>query len=272
MLIAQLSDLHVKRPGTRLYGRVDTAAMAARALAEVARLDPPPDLVALTGDLADGGLAEEYAHLRRLLAPLRTPWVAIPGNHDDREAFRAAFGDQPWMPSEGFVQYAIDDRFALRIVALDTVLPGEDRGELCDARLAWLETTLARAPGRPTVVLMHHPPFVTQLARMDAYGLDGRERFAAIVARHPQVELIACGHVHRHVHALVGGRAAVIAPSTAHQLALDLRPDAPLRFRLEPPGWLLHAWGREGRVTHVARSGDFGEPHPFREPDEADDG
>src|SRR5947207_1143204 len=106
MLIAQLSDPHVPAPGKLLYGRVDTAAFFARAVHAVAALDPLPDLVVLTGDLVDEGEPEEYAHLRELLAPLRMPVFAIPGNHDVRAPFRAAFAADGYLPADGFLHYA----------------------------------------------------------------------------------------------------------------------------------------------------------------------
>lgn len=269
MLIAHISDPHIKRPGKLAYRRVDTAAMLQRCVAELLRLDPQPDLIVLTGDLADFGLAEEYAHLKTLLAPLSAPLLAIPGNHDEREAMRTAFADGGYLPAIGFLQFAVDDRFPLRIVGLDTVVPQEGRGELCAERLAWLDEALARQPHRPTLLLMHHPPFATGIGHMDDIGLTGREAFAEIVARHPQIELILCGHLHRNIQTAVGGARVLTCPSPAHQVALDLRPDAPSCFRMEPPGYLLHRW-HDGRiVSHSAVIGNYAGPFPFYDPDGA---
>src|SRR3954468_21474648 len=91
MIIAHISDPHVVVPGALLYGRVDTADFLKRAVADLNRLDPPPDIVVITGDLVDKGEPEEYDRLRALLAPLAMPIFVIPGNHDGREALRAAF-------------------------------------------------------------------------------------------------------------------------------------------------------------------------------------
>src|SRR5690348_1407135 len=109
MLIAQISDMHIKPPGTLLYKRIDTAGYLERAVAHVMRLDPRPDLVIATGDLVDGGKPEEYAFLREMLAPLAMPVYLIPGNHDARDAMRAAFSDHAYLPPNGYLQYAIDD-------------------------------------------------------------------------------------------------------------------------------------------------------------------
>lgn len=266
MLIAHITDTHIKPQGRLAYRLVDTAAMLRSAVAQLAALPTPPDLIVHTGDLVDFGMAEEYTYLRELLAPLRTPLVAIAGNHDAREAMADAFRGSGYLPEQGFLQFALN-RGPLRIVGLDTVVPGQSGGELCAERLAWLDATLAAQRDMPTLVLMHHPPFDTGIAHMDAIGLAGREAFAAIMARNAQVQAILCGHVHRPVSALVGGRLAMIGPSIAHQVALDLEPDGPSAFRLEPPGFMLHRW-RDGRLaSHVAVLGDWPGPYPFFDAD-----
>ncbi len=101
MLIAHLSDPHVRPDGVLYQGVVDSNAQFAAAIAHVNALDPRPDLVLLSGDLVDHGHADEYAMLARLLAPLDVPVLAIPGNHDEREAFRQAFAGQSWLPAYG---------------------------------------------------------------------------------------------------------------------------------------------------------------------------
>ncbi len=262
MLIAQITDLHIKLPGRLAYRKVDTAAMLRRCVDTLCALDPQPDLVLITGDLVDLGRPAEYAWLRELLAPLTQPLVVVPGNHDDRDAMRAAFADGGYLPENGFLQFSIDEP-PLRLVGLDTVVPGEGRGELCAERLAWLAATLAAAPAHPTLVLMHHPPFLTGIGHMDDIGLTGREAFEAIIARHPQVQAVLCGHLHRDIQTLVGGRRALTCPSPAHQVALKLSPTAPSCFRMEPPGFMLHHWLDGRLVSHLVPIGDYAGPYPF---------
>lgn len=263
MLIAQISDPHVVSPGALLYGRVDTADFLTRAVAELNRLEPPPDIIVITGDLVDKGEKAEYDHLRHLLAPLAMPVFVIPGNHDAREALRAAFGGDGYLPPDGFLQYAVED-YPVRLVALDTLVPGEGGGELCAARLLWLDRVLAAETRRPTLVMMHHPPFATGIARMDRAGLRGADAFAAIIARHGQVERILCGHLHRAIDRRFAGTVAGTAPSTAHQIRLDLRSGGPLRFMFEPPGYQLHLWRDGALVSHTAVFGDWPGPYKLR--------
>jgi Icc protein len=263
-LACQISDLHIRTPGKLSYQRVDCAAMLARGIEEILRLPQPPDIVLVTGDLVDFGKPEEYAHLRKLLAPLPMPYYLIPGNHDERSALRAAFPEHAYLRQwEPFVQYAIDD-WPVRIVALDTVIPGEGGGRLDAERLAWLDHTLLKERVKPTLVIMHHPPFPTLIGHMDKLGLQGGPALAAVIARHPQVERVLCGHLHRPIEFRFAGTIASTCPSPAHQVALDLDPDAPSAFRMEPPGFQLHAW-REGVgvVSHTAVIGNFAGPFPF---------
>ena len=267
MLIAQITDTHIKLPGKLAYRKVDTAAMLERCVQELLALQPPPDLVLLTGDLVDLGRPEEYAHLKSILAPIKQRIIAIPGNHDERSAMRDAFRSGGYLPpGETFLQFAIDE-YPLRIVGLDTLVPGQGGGELCAQRLAWLDRTLAAKPDTPTLVLMHHPPFITGIGHMDKIGLTGRDEFAAIMERHAQVELILCGHLHRTIRAQVGGRPALTCPSPAHQVALDIDPDAPSCFRMEPPGFMLHWWNGGKLISHTAVIGDYDGPYPFFDPD-----
>ncbi|WP_457819658.1 metallophosphoesterase, partial [Staphylococcus aureus] len=92
-------------------------------IGQLNKLDPQPDVVLLTGDLVDKGTTGEYRMLRALLAPLRAPFLVIPGNHDEREEFRRTFADQDYMPMEGPISYVTDKFGPLRIVAVDVTLP-----------------------------------------------------------------------------------------------------------------------------------------------------
>ena len=262
MLIAQISDTHIKRPGRLAYRHVDTAAMLRACVAQLLALSPRPDLVLITGDLVDRGDPEEYAHLRALLAPLTMPMLVIAGNHDERDAMRSAFADQGYLPDSGYLQYAVD-RGPLRFIGLDTLIPGEGGGRLCSERLGWLDATLSERQACPTLVMMHHPPFETGIAHMDEKGLEGREAYTALIDRHPQVVASLCGHLHRVIVAQVGGRPAMTVPSPAHQVALGLEPDAPSSFRLEPPAFMLHRWAGNQLVSHQAFIGDYGGLFPF---------
>jgi 3',5'-cyclic-AMP phosphodiesterase len=264
MLFCQITDTHIKAGRKKAYGIVDTATMLERCVEQILRLPQRPDAVIATGDLVDYGRPDEYALLRDLLAPLTMPLYLLPGNHDVRDGLRQSFPDHPylqqWAP---FVQYAIDDH-PVRLVALDTVIPMQGGGELCSDRLTWLDRTLARQPEKPTIVALHHPPFATGIGHMDRIGLKGADGLAQVIARHPQVERVIAGHLHRPITQRFAGTVASTCPSPAHQVALDIAPDAADNYVLEPPGFQLHWWNGSALVTHTAYIGEFEGPYPFR--------
>lgn len=256
MLLCQISDPHVVAAGQLAYGRVDTARMLERCVAKVRALSTRPDAVVMTGDLTDHGRADEYELLAEILAPLSMPVYLLCGNHDQREALQSAFPQYGCLRGEGgFVQYTVED-FPVRLVVLDTTVPGEEGGRLCAQRLQWLDRTLA-ASRRPTIVAQHHPPFATGIAAMDGMSLADPQDEEAIIARHPQVERVICGHIHRAVQARFGGTIASICPSTCQQLVLDLAPDAGLGLTYEPAGFQLHLWKGGRLVSHTVPVGDY---------------
>ncbi len=269
-LLAQLTDLHIREPGRLAYGKIDTAAFLRNAVEAVIKLPQAPHAVVLTGDLTDCGRPAEYQHLAQLLAPLPMPIYLIPGNHDERVQLRRSFADHSYLGDDEFIQYTVQiGQQGLRLIALDTVQLAAPHGRLCKKRLQWLSDELDRYRGESVVIAMHHPPFETLIGHMDRIGLlEGADEFAEILARHPRVERVICGHLHRTIYSHVGGTIASTAPSPAHQVCLNLSPGAESAWALEPPGFHLHAWTAPGRmVTHVASIGQFDGPHPFHDGD-----
>lgn len=266
MLIAQISDMHVLRAGTRLFGALDTFGSLAGCVEHLNQLPTRPDAVLVTGDMTNDGEPVDYEALVELLDRLAMPYYPIPGNHDDREHVRRAFRHLGVLPATGPLHYTVE-HLPVGLIALDTVVPGQTHGHLGAEQLAWLEATLDAAPDRPTIVFLHHPPFPTGIDHMDAIRLADAEALRAIIARHAQVERVACGHLHRAIQVRWAGTVAVTAPSTAHQVALTLGPGDAARWIAEPPGALLHLW-REGMglVTHVSYIGDYGALQRFDHP------
>ena len=195
------------------------------------------------------------------------PYHLVPGNHDEREALRAAFADHAYLPPSGYLNYAIEDH-PVRLIGLDTVVAGRPHGEICRERLDWLEAALAAAPDRVTLIFMHHPPFLTGIRHMDVQNCRNAEALGAVVARHPQVQLLLCGHIHRAIETSWNGIAALIGPSPTHAVAFDLSPDGPPALMLEPPACRLVHLTEDGRlVSHLTFIGAFDGPHPFFHPD-----
>jgi 3',5'-cyclic AMP phosphodiesterase CpdA len=262
MLIAQITDPHIKTEGRLAYRTVDTAANLGRCIRHLLGLKQPPDVVLMTGDLTDFGREDEYRVLRRLIAPLTMPVYVIPGNHDERGNFRKAFFDHAYLPPAGDMCYVIDD-YPLRMIGLDTTIPGKPGGEVCPARLEWLDHQLRARPDAPTLLFMHHPPIITGIEHMDVQNCANADALGDVLELHPQVLQILCGHVHRPIHTLWRGVMVSIAPSASHYVALDLGENPPRDFYLEPPSVHLHQWRDGSLVTHLSFVGAFEGPHPF---------
>ena len=248
VLIAQISDTHVLDPTSDEERWVDNNRRLAQAVRSLNDERPAPAAVLATGDLVNDGAPGELAELASLLEPLSAPLLPIPGNHDDRDGFRKIF-DMPWS-DEGHLSWAVD-LGPIRVVGLDTVIPGEHGGALDGEREGWLRATLAAGSDRPTLIAMHHPPFTSGIASMDCSALTGAATFAAVLSENCQVLRVGCGHLHRPVQATVAGVATSVGLSTVHHVALDLDPTAPIQFIRDPAGYQLHHFDGASWVTHT---------------------
>lgn len=276
MLIAQVSDFHLKPEGLLAYAVADTASALKKAVEHINHLAPRPQLVLMTGDLVDEGAPDAYVLLKEVLGCLIPPFVMVPGNHDDKALLRRTFPDHRYLEhaveedGEDYLCYVLED-FPLRLIGLDTVKPGEHGGGLGPQRMAWLEKTLASNPKRPTVVFMHHPPFASAIGHMDKEIFKGWREFHALLSEHTQVERVLCGHLHRPIFRRIGPTVVSSCPAIGMQLYLDLREDAPSTFIMEPPSLMLHLWtslwGEETLLTHTSiipdHRGQYSGPHPF---------
>jgi 3',5'-cyclic AMP phosphodiesterase CpdA len=270
VLIAQISDLHIKAPDTLAYGRVDTAKALERCVAALNEFSPAPDFVVISGDLVDTPTRQEYDHLKRLLAPLKLPVAAIPGNHDSRDMMRAAFPEGAYAFSSG----PLNQRLAvggLDLLLLDSSVAGKPHGELDASTLQWLDAALARDANRPALLFLHHPPFIAGIWHMDCQNLINAGELAGVVRPHPRLRLIATGHVHRATLTMFAGVPTTICPAPNHAVDLDLAHLREPSFKVEPPAFHLHCWfageGFGSVVTHQVPIGQFDGPHPFFGPD-----
>ena len=253
MLIAQITDIHLGfeqgNPDELNRRRLD------RTLAALAALDPLPDLLLATGDIADAGEDPgAYAAFRDAVAGLPFPvWPAL-GNHDGRAAFADAWPELP--RPDGFCQYEIDNG-PLRILVLDTLEDGRHGGGFCETRARWLGERLGEAPERPTLLVLHHPPVESGLSWMTENPRAGWiGRIEAVVSAHRNVVGAVAGHLHRPIVTAWAGTVLAVCPSTAPQVALDLgemdpeRPDGRPMIVAEPPAFALHLWNGRHLLTH----------------------
>jgi 3',5'-cyclic-AMP phosphodiesterase len=266
--MGQLSDAHLVEPGRLAMGEVDTPTCLADAVHALSALRPSLDLVVCHGDLTDHGTSAEYELAGTLLGSIGAPVLLLPGNHDDLDGIRALM-DGP-LPAPATFAPAGGERFdgvvegPVRVIALDTARPPADGGTLGPDQLDWLDSTLGMGGESPVVIVMHHPPFRTGLAEMDSIGLDpaAAEELAKVVARHPTVERVCAGHVHRATNRRWAGTVAATVPGVAHSISYDVQGGA-LAWSLEPPAVGVVTWGPDlGLVAHQVAVGTY-PAHPY---------
>ncbi len=204
MLIAQISDCHIVEPGGTMADRVDPSPGLAHAVDYLNGLGDAVDLVIGTGDLVNDGIGPQYDQLQSILGHLAAPFLAVPGNHDDRSELRSRYGDLPAGGPDDPIDHVIemDD---VTLICLDTNRPGEHAGFLDDGQLAWLDRALADSRPNPTLLVQHHPPFRSRIDAMDRYRLDAIDAEIAILGRHDHLIGVIGGHYHRAMQSTVGG-------------------------------------------------------------------
>ena len=249
MNIAQITDTHIQRRESSDPRGVARAENLRRCIAHINARGSAVDAVVHTGDITDDGSAEATLHARDLLRDLVAPVYIIAGNRDDRHAVRSTFADHGYLPSESWHLSYVIEAGPVRVVALDSVEAGSPGGHVCAERLSWLDSVLARRADQPTVLFLHHPPFLVADHPRAFREQANADALAAVVAPHRQVVSVICGHIHRPGQVPWGG---TVGRSTAC-VAGDLRKGPALRGQDGAevdgaPVYALHAVGAGGRI------------------------
>ena len=221
-VLIHVSDPHFLAGGARLGGRYDVEANFARTLAAIRAVHPHPAAIVVTGDLADLGEADAYRRLRAAVEPvaaeLGAPVIWVAGNHDERPALRRDLLDLA--PTEEPVT-GVWDLDGLRVVALDTSVPGWHHGDLDPGQLAWLGEVLARPAPHGTLLAMHHPPLPSHLPLFDILELRHQDDLAEII-RGSDVRGILAGHLHYSSHGMFAGVPVSVASATCYTMNVAL--------------------------------------------------
>ena len=221
-VVAHLSDTHLLAGDRRQYGAIDTVAHFRAAFDRLARLDPSPQALVFTGDLADLGEPDAYRGLRDLVEPfaaeIGAQVVWCMGNHDERAAYsRELFGEESDAPQD-----RVYDVAGLRIVSLDTSVPGWHHGEITDSQLDWLRAVLATPADQGTILALHHPPIPSPLVpAAEIIELRETERLATALGG-TDVRAILGGHYHFTSHSTFAGIPVSVAAATCY--AVDTAP------------------------------------------------
>jgi Icc protein len=214
--VAHLSDVHLLSPGIKQYGVLVPEAGLSMALERLRRLDPVPQALVFTGDLADKAQPDAYARLRELVEPAaeamgaQVVWVI--GNHDERAPYAKGLFDS----DDDGPQDRVHDLGGLRIVALDTSVPGYHHGDLTDEQLDWLRDVLSTPAEHGTILAMHHPPIpVPTLEPAAIIELMGQDRLAAVIEG-SDVRQILGGHFHYTSHSTFAGVPVSVASASCY--------------------------------------------------------
>ena len=192
MRIAHLSDPHLMRWTLA----AQPAANAPDAIGRLLSIEPRPDCVVITGDLADTEHPDEYGALRIILRRCPIPVHLAAGNDDDPAALIAKFGDTPHLGHGVSASYAVEYPQATLVVT-NSGVDDSPAGYLGPDQLAWIDRTLAARPEVPAFVCVHHPPLPIGIPFLDGMILTDAAEFADVIRRHPHVTRAPAGHAHR---------------------------------------------------------------------------
>jgi 3',5'-cyclic-AMP phosphodiesterase len=212
LLMAQISDLHLFADPTQSLLGWNTWMSIEAILKDLMACRPLPEVLLLTGDLAQDESTAAYHNVVKLFTPLGIPTYWLPGNHDDVPTMNHLLSQPPFCRDKSF------EMGGWRIILLNSNVPGKVHGRLQPAELDWFEAELANTPvDQPTVVALHHPPFTVNSPWLDKNGLLNADEFLAIVDRHPQIRLVLFGHIHQESRQVRNGVTYLSAPSTCIQ-------------------------------------------------------
>lgn len=222
-----MTDIHMRNTGQQIIG-LDPFAKLETALVHALTHHHDADRLILTGDLTHTGTPAEYARVTLLLQAVPIPVTVLPGNHDIRENFAAAF---PFAPRTGggFFQEVVDYP-EVALITLDTLMSAgdpapEQAGYLCAERLNWLDLQLHNRADKSAVIFLHHPPHKVGFGGMDNIRLANGDELLALLNRHGNVAHLFAGHVHRTISGNADGISYTMYKSTCHQMPMDLRGD-----------------------------------------------
>jgi 3',5'-cyclic AMP phosphodiesterase CpdA len=238
MIIAHISDTHLALDAPDADRRRRDFALT---IADINALDPPADVIVHTGDIVHNGRADEYAQAVAILAKARAPVYVLPGNKDDRADLRAAFSAHPYLaPVAEFIDYAVED-YPLRLIALDTLSPGNSKGDFRREQAERFIELIDAEPNKPIAVFTHHPPFEVMVGpdRFHFETMEGMSRLCNALQRSEQIVAVFSGHVHRAAAGQIGRIPASVVPCVATTLR---KGDYPPRMKRRPV-YHLHRFG-----------------------------
>ena len=251
--LLHLSDTHLLAGGNHLYGSVDAEEHLRQLLSELEASEGRPEAIIFTGDLADRGEPDAYDRLRAMVEPvaarLGAQVIWVMGNHDDRAAFRRGLFNEHLF-TEQAAERPVDrvyDVNGLRVITLDSTVPGRHHGEVSGDQLDWLAEELSVRAPHGTILAMHHPPLPSVLDLAVAVELRDQSGLAEVLFG-TDVRSILAGHLHYSSTGMFAGIPVSVASATCYTQDLNV-PVGGTRGRDGARAFnLVHVY--EGTVLH----------------------
>ncbi len=233
----QITDTHLFASESQQLKGTATAKSLQAVLDGVQQVQPKPDLLLLTGDLSQDETAESYQRLYDMVAKLQIPAYWIPGNHDCFPAMQPVLSKPPFYPQKS-LQIG-----GWQFLLLPSQVRGWVGGHLSADTLAWLDRELQQCRDRPTLIALHHPPFLVNTNWVDGSTLENPEEFWQVIDKYPQVRLAIAGHIHQEFAAERQDVQYLATPSTCIQFtpfndtfSIDSKQPGFRVFHLYPDG------------------------------------
>lgn len=248
-LIIQITDMHLfKNAGETLLG-VNTLSSYKAVVKDVKQNYPNPDLILLTGDLAQDETTAAYKRLVDELTVFHCPKYGFPGNHDDEHHMLSVFKENHLQENRDII---VDN---WNLILLNTQKRHAVEGFLNEDQLRFLDRSLGMYPEHATLIFMHHPPMPVGSAWIDKLNLSNPEPFWEILNSYHHVKAIFCGHVHQQFEGTMNNVTVFATPSTCFQFATNSR-----KFAVENlmPGYRVIEIDEQGNYqTKVHRISNY---------------
>lgn len=252
MIIAQISDTHIALDEPDTDQRLQDFETV---ITDINALDPSPDVIVHTGDVVHNGRADEYAVAARILKSARVPVYVMVGNKDDRSNLRHAFGNAGYLDADSsFIDYAVED-FPVRLIMLDTLSDGHNRGDFCPERARRLRGMIDADGTRPIAAFTHHPPYEVSVGPdpIHFHDLEAMEALCSGLQHGDCVIHLSSGHVHRATYGSVGNIPATVMSAVSTTLRRGEYPD----HMAGRPVYQLHRYAPgDGFITETRIAGD----------------
>jgi Icc protein len=220
--ILHFSDTHLISGDGELYNDVNADKHLRQIFTELEASNARPEAMIFTGDIADVGELDAYHKIRSIVEPvaerLGAKIIWAMGNHDNRENFRTGLMGIPASAAPIHETHNIN---GLRIITIDTSVPGHHYGEIDGDQLQWLANELKTPAQDGTILALHHPPVPSVLDMAMTVELRDQYKLAEVI-RGSDIRSIIAGHLHYSSTATFAGIPVSVASSTCYTQNLNV--------------------------------------------------